>query len=61
MRGGGMNGPASRGKLLVANPAGCTPRGKVIVTRAISDEKEVTLFPGFRAVKPYIRFNEQPL
>jgi hypothetical protein len=36
------------------------PRDDVIIHASINNEKAKELFPGFRTVKPYLRFTEQP-
>jgi glutaredoxin/glutathione-dependent peroxiredoxin len=36
------------------------PKEDVIIHTSISNEKAKELFPGFRAVKPYLRFTAQP-
>ena len=44
----------------VATPADWRPGADVIITPAVSDEQAHARFPGFVAVKPYLRFTPQP-
>jgi alkyl hydroperoxide reductase subunit AhpC len=44
----------------VATPANWVPGRDVIIGLALDDEEARHRFPGFRAVKPYLRLTEQP-
>ncbi len=44
----------------VATPADWNQGEDVIITAAVSDEEAQERFPGFNAVKPYLRYTPQP-
>ncbi|MFJ9544459.1 peroxiredoxin [Streptomyces sp. NPDC101225] len=44
----------------VATPADWEQGQQVIITPAVSDEEAAVRFPGFRAMKPYLRLTDQP-
>ena len=44
----------------VATPANWKPGEDCIITPAVSDADAKTLFPGYRTVKPYLRYTPQP-
>jgi alkyl hydroperoxide reductase subunit AhpC len=44
----------------VATPADWTQGEDVIITKAVSDEEAAERFPGFKTVKPYLRYTKQP-
>jgi thioredoxin-dependent peroxiredoxin len=44
----------------VATPADWRPGEDVIITLAVSDEQAAERFPGYEAVKPYLRTTKQP-
>jgi thioredoxin-dependent peroxiredoxin len=44
----------------VATPANWKPGEDCIITPAVSDADAKTLFPGYRTVKPYLRYTTQP-
>lgn len=45
-------------KQKVATPANWTPGKEVIVRYDVSNEEAAELFPGFRTVKPYLRYTD---
>jgi len=44
----------------VATPVNWKQGDDVIITGAVSNEEAVTLFPGFKTLKPYLRTTKQP-
>jgi thioredoxin-dependent peroxiredoxin len=44
----------------VATPANWKPGEDCIITPAVSDADAKTMFPGYRTVKPYLRYTPQP-
>ncbi len=44
----------------IATPADWKPGEDVIIGLGVSDEQAAREFPGFRAVKPYLRFTTEP-
>ncbi|WP_449344085.1 hypothetical protein [Streptomyces malaysiensis] len=44
----------------VATPADWKSGEDVIITPAVSDEEAAARFPGYRTVKPYLRYTAQP-
>jgi alkyl hydroperoxide reductase subunit AhpC len=44
----------------VATPVDWKPGDDVIITTAVSNDDAQKLFPGFRTLKPYLRFTQQP-
>ena len=44
----------------VATPVNWKQGDDVIITGAVSDDEAATLFPGYKAVKPYLRTTPQP-
>lgn len=47
-------------KYKVATPVDWNKGDKVIVANSVKDEEANKLFPGFDAVKPYLRYTEDP-
>jgi alkyl hydroperoxide reductase subunit AhpC len=44
----------------VSTPVNWQPGGDVIISGAVTDEQAKEKFPGFKAVKPYLRYTKQP-
>jgi len=47
-------------KYNLVTPVNWQPKDDVIIPVPVSNEKAKTLYPGFRTVKPYLRFTAQP-
>ena len=44
----------------MATPADWKQGQDVVITTAVSDEEAGKIFPGFKTLKPYLRYTPQP-